>query len=257
MPVITNVTQTANYGGAQASLAATVAKNNDVEVGLYGFAQHQGNSFNNVFTDCGTGCGNFGASSAAVTGGLIEEFVSDRFKVTPWLTLIAGLRESHFTAPPVAGTQPGIAENATDPRLGLAIRVPRLNWVFRGFWGEFSQAPPLLTATGPLLNLANSQDLTFGPLRGERDREYQFGVLIPLRGWALDADTFQTNARNWLDHSNIGESNLFWPLTWNAALIQGWELTIRSPRLWRRGQAHLSYSNQIAQAAGPFSLAGV
>jgi hypothetical protein len=246
VPVITDVNQTANYGGAQATLAATIAKINDVQIGAYGFVQRQSNYFNNVFTDCGTDCQNYGPSSAAVTGGLIEEFVSDRFKVTPWLTLIAGLRESHFSGA-------SLVENATDPRLGAAVRVPYTNWVFRGFWGKYYQAPPLLTATGPVLDLATSQDLAFGPLRGERDKEWQAGITIPFRGWTLDADNFQTSARNWLDHSNIGESNLFWPLTWSAALIQGWEFTIRSPRLWRRGQAHFSYSNQIAQSAGPFT----
>jgi hypothetical protein len=245
-PVATNVDQTAHYIGAQASLAATVAKVNDVQVGVYGFAQHQRNYFDNAFTDCAPDCQNFGASSAAVTGGLAEAFVSDRFKVTPWLTLTAGLRQTHFNGG-------SVVENATDPRLGVAIRVPHLNWVFRGFYGQFYQAPPLLTATGPLLDLANSQDLAFGQLRGERDKEYQAGVLIPVHGWAFDADTFHTAARNWLDHSNIGESNIFWPLTWDAARIRGWEVTVRSPRLWRRGQAHLSYSNQKAEAAGPFT----
>ncbi len=78
-------------------------------------------------------------------------------------------------------------------------------------------------------------------------------MTIPFRGWVLDVDTFQTSARNWLDHSNIGESNLFWPLTWDRALIQGWETTLRSPRLWRRAQFHLAYSNQIAQASAPFT----
>ena len=131
--------------------------------------------------------------------------------------------------------------------------MPHLNWVFHGFWGDFYQAPPSLTATGPLLDLANGQNLTFGPLHGERDHEYQFGVTIPYRGWALDADTFQTYARNWLDHNNIGESNIFWPITWDKALIQAWELTLRSPRLWNRGQFHLAYSNQIAQASGPIT----
>jgi hypothetical protein len=253
-PVITNVNQTANYAGAQASVNATVLKNNQVEVGAYGFAQHQSNFFNNVFTDCGASCQNFGPSSGAVTGGLAEVFISDRFKVTSWLTLIAGLRYSHFDSGSVSGeTQPAVVENVPDPRFGVAIRVPRLNWVFRGFYGVFYQPPPLLTATGPLIDLANSQSLTFGPLRGERDHEYQFGVTIPYRGWALDADTFQTRSRNWLDHSNIGESNLFWPLTWDAALIQGWEFTLRSPRLWHRAQAHFAYSNQIAQASSPFT----
>jgi hypothetical protein len=253
-PVITNVNQASNYAGAQASLNATILKKNEIEVGVYGLAQHQSNFFNNVFTDCGASCQNFGPSSGAVTGGLVEVFFSDRFKATPWLTLIAGFRDSHFNSGSVGGgTQPAIVENAPDPRLGVAVRVPRLNWVFRGFYGVFYQPPPLLTATGPLIDLANSQSLTFGPLRGERDHEYQFGVTIPYRGWALDVDTFQTSARNWLDHSNIGESNLFWPLTWDRALIQGWEATLRSPRLWRRAQAHLAYSNQIAQASAPFT----
>jgi len=254
VPVITNVHQTANYAGAQASLSATVLKNNDVEVGVYGFAQHQSNFFNNVLTDCGTSCQNFGPSSAAVTGGLSEAYLSDRFKVTSWLTLIAGLRYSHFDSGSVSsGTQPATIENATDPRFGVAIRIPRINWVFHGFYGDFYQAPPLLTATGPLLNLATSQSLAFGALRGERDHEYQFGVSIPFHGWVLEEDTFQTRSTNWLDHSNIGESNIFWPLTWSRALIQGWETTLRSPRIRHAGQAHLAYSNQIAQATSPFT----
>jgi hypothetical protein len=252
VPVISTVDQTSNYAGAQASLNITSLKNNDIQVGAYGFVQHQANFFNNVFTDCAPDCQNFGASSAAVTGGLIEEFVSDRFKVTSWLTLIGGLRESHFTTPGV-GTEPGVIENATDPRLGAAVRIPKVNWVFHGFYGHFYQAPPLLTATGPLLDLATSQTLTFAPLRGERDTEYQFGVSIPFHGWVLEEDTFQTRARNWLDHNNIGESNIFWPITWTAALIQGWETTLRSPRLWRRAQVHLAYSNQIAQATSPIT----
>ncbi len=92
MPVISTVDQTANYAGAQASLNITAVKNNDIQVGVYGFAQHQSNFFNNVFTDCAPNCQNFGPSSAAVTGGLGEAYISDRFKVTSWLTLIAGFR---------------------------------------------------------------------------------------------------------------------------------------------------------------------
>jgi hypothetical protein len=251
VPVISTVDQASHYAGGQASLNVTTLKNNELQVGAYGFAQHQSNYFNNVFTDCAPSCQNFGASSAAVTGGLIEEFVSDRFKVTSWLTLIAGLRESHFSVDGV--NQPGVIENATDPRFGISLRVPKVNWVFHGFYGKFYQAPPLLTATGPLLDLASSQVLTFAPLKGERDEEYQFGVSIPFHGWVLEEDTFQTRATNWLDHNNIGESNIFWPITWTAALIQGWETTLRSPRIWRRAQIHLAYSNQIAQATAPIT----
>jgi hypothetical protein len=240
-PVISTMNQAANYGGLQAALDENVWRN-DIHVGVYGFAQHQANYFSNQFTD---GSANFPASSIGLTGGRASIFIDDKFKVTSWLTLIAGLRQSHFSA--------DIVENAADPRLGAALKIPHLNWVFRGFYGHFYQTPPLVTATGALTGLANSQNFAFAPLRGERDDEYQIGVTIPYRGWALDADTFQTSARNWLDHNNIGESNLFWPITWAAALIQGWELTLRSPRLWNRGQFHLAYANQIAQATSPIT----
>jgi hypothetical protein len=240
-PVISTMEQAANYGGLQAILNEH-AWRNDLQVGVYGFGQHQYNLFKNEFTD---GSENFPRSSIGVNGGLESVFIDDKFKATSWLTLIAGLRQTHFTA--------DVVENAADPRFGLALRVPHLNWVFRAFYGKFYQAPPLVTATGPLLGLANSQNFTFAPLHGERDEEHQFGVTIPYRGWVLDADTFQTEASNWLDHNNIGESNLFWPITWDAALIQGWELTLRSPRIWHRGQFHLAYSNQIAQATSPIT----
>jgi len=240
-PVITSTNQDANYGGLQAALNATFWRN-DLQTGVYGFGQHQYNYFNNVFTD---GSENFPASSIGVNGGVAEEFINDKFKISSWLTIIAGLRESHFTA--------DITENATDPRFGVTVKVPRLNWVFRGFYGDYYQPPPLVTATGALLGLANSQDFTFAPLRGERDKEWQVGLLIPYRGWTLDMDNYQTHATNWLDHNNIGESNLFWPITWAQALIQGWETTLRSPDLWHHGQLHLSYANQIAQATSPIT----
>jgi outer membrane receptor protein involved in Fe transport len=69
----------------------------------------------------------------------------------------------------------------------------------------------------------------------------------------LDADNFETRAHNWLDHNNIGDSNLFWPITWSYAMIQGWELTLRSPDVLHHGQFHLAYSNQIAQATSPIT----
>jgi hypothetical protein len=243
-PVVTSADQTSNYAGLQAALNANIW-NNDIQAGLYGFGQRQGNFFSNIFQPCAAPCENFPPSSASVWGGVEETFLNDKFKVTPWLTLIAGVRQTHFSA--------DIVENATDPRVGVAVKVPHLNWVFRAFYGKFYQPPPLLTATGALLQLANNQDFTFAPLRGERDEEHQFGVTIPFKGWSLDADNYQTLASNWLDHSNIGESNLFWPITWDAALIQGWELTLRSPRLWHRGEFHLAYANQIAQATSPIT----
>ena len=240
-PVISTVTQTAQYGGAQVALNANL-KRNDIQAGVYGFAQHQYNYFFNDFTD---GTPNVSPSSIGVNGGVAAFFINDKFKVTPWLTLIAGLRETAFSG--------STSEHATDPRLGAAIRIPHLNWTFRGFYGYFYQAPPLSTATNQLQTLATGQGFAFAPLHGERDIEWQFGVTIPYKGWMLSADNYETRAENWLDHNNIGESNIFWPITWSYAMIQGWELTLRSPNLFHHGQLHLAYANQIAQATSPIT----
>ena len=152
------------------------------------------------------------------------------------------MRPTHFSG--------GISENAISPRFGAALTVPRLRWVFRAFYGHYYQAPPLLTVSGPLLQFVNNNNLGFLPLAGERDEEHQFGVTIPARGWTIDIDNFRTIAHNFFDHNNIGESNLFFPVTIQKALIRGWELTLRSPQIFRRAQIHLAYSNQIAQGEG-------
>ncbi len=240
-PVSSTVDQNANYLGMQTDLNYNFWKN-DLQAGVYGFFQHQYNYFNNYYND---GTPNVPASSIGVNGGVSAEFINDKFKVTPWFTLITGLRLTQFDAT--------ISETAADPRFGGALRIPRLNWVFSGFYGYYYQAPPLVTATGPLLDLANGQNFTFSPLHGERDIQWQYGVTIPYRNWTLSANNYETRAENWLDHNNIGESNIFWPITWSYALIQGWQLTLRSPEVLHHGQFHLAYANQIAQATSPIT----
>jgi hypothetical protein len=162
---------------------------------------------------------------------------------TSWLTLNAGVRQTHFSG--------GVVENATSPRVGISIRIPKLNWIFRGFYGHFYQPPPLDTLSGPTLAaIQDQQQLGYLPLRGERDEEHQFGVTIPLKGWTLDADTFLTRATNFFDHNNLNNSNIFFPVTVQGARINGWELTLHSPRIRNRAQFYLTYSNQLALGFG-------
>lgn len=238
-PTVTTQHRASTYGGGQASFSANVAKNN-LQAGLYSFCQKDDETFGVVFHD-GSGNPPFGASEHP-SGSLVAAFLDDKFQVAPWLTLTAGIRPTHFSG--------GQSESSLSPRLGAALTVPRLKWTFRAFYGHYYQAPPLITASGPLIQLANANSLGFIPLHGERDEEHQFGVTIPYRGWVLDADTFRTNASNFFDHNNIGESNLFFPITIRRAVITGWEATLRSPRIAHRAQLHLAYSNQVANAGG-------
>jgi hypothetical protein len=241
VPIATTSDRASTYAGVQASLTTQIARNT-LEAGFYSFGQHDSYVFGSVFNN--GSFQNFRINSGAA-GGLTEEYVSDNYKATRWLTLIAGLRASQFMS--------SITEIEADPRFGVALQIPKINWVFRAFYGRYYQPPPLLTASGPLVDYANSANTTFLPLHGERDEEHQFGIQIPFRGWLMDADNFETRANNFLDHSNVGESNIFFPITIDGALIQGWELTLNSPTLWRFGQAHLAYSNQLAQQRGPIT----
>jgi TonB dependent receptor/Carboxypeptidase regulatory-like domain/TonB-dependent Receptor Plug Domain len=241
--------RTSNYAGAQTTFSATIARNN-FQAGIYTFAQNDSEYFNLI--------DNAPPFNATITdrehpsGWQFAGFIDDRFNVTSWLTLIAGIRPTHFVGATSADpTQPQVVENTINPRFGVAFRVPHTQVVFRAFYGHYYEAPPLSSLTGPLLAaIQNGDQTSFVPLHGERDEEHQFGVTIPFRGWTLDADTFQTRANNFFDHNNIGESNLFIPVTIDGALINGWELTLRSPRIWNRGQFHLAYSNQVALARG-------
>jgi len=232
-PAATTANETGFYTGLQASISTVVA-NNAISAGIYGYAQHESDFFSVTGVN---------PINPVITAGVQESFISDNYKPAPWLTFIGGLRQTHFSG--------AITEDALYPRIGVALQIPKLNWVFRAFYGHFYQPPPVTSISGSLLDYANNNGLSYVPLKGERNEEHQFGVQIPFHGWLLDADTFETRAKNFLDHQNIGESSVFIPITVQGALIQAWELTLRSPHLWRLGQAHLAYSNQLAQQIGP------
>ena len=237
-PVATTQDRASNYAGGQVSFDAKLPRNN-LQVGMYSFYQRDSETFGVVFNDGG---GDPFRDREHPSGSLVSFFIDDKFRVAPWLTLTVGVRPIRFSG--------GVTESAISPRFGAALTIPRLNWTMRGFYGHYYQAPPLVTASGPLVQLAQANNLGFIPLKGERDEEHQFGVSIPFRGWVLDADTFRTRVVNFFDHNNIGESNLFFPVTIQAALIRGWELTLHSPRIAQRVQIHLAYSNQIAEGGG-------
>ncbi len=122
----------------------------------------------------------------------------------------------------------------------------------RGFYGHFFQPAPVETVSSAFLNYVTSQQgqNAFIPLPSERDEEHQFGIQIPYRGWLLDVDTVKNRVNNFLDHANVGESNIYFPIAVDGALVRAWEMTLRSPQLAHLGQFHLAYSNQIAEQRG-------
>jgi hypothetical protein len=237
-PISTTDQRSSSYLGGQEALRLHVGQH-DLQMGLTGFSQRDTETFDVLFNDQSSAPVN---QTSSPSGSLIAAYVEDTYKPADWLTFAGGIRQTHFEG--------ALTENAASPRLGATVLLPGINWLLRGFWGKYYQAPPLTTLSGPLLQFAQNNDLGFTPLHGERDEEYQVGFTIPIHGWTIDVDHFRTAARNFFDHNNIGNSNAFLPLTIERALIRGNELAIRSPRMWDVGQFHLAYSNQTANGFG-------
>jgi outer membrane receptor protein involved in Fe transport len=242
-PLSTSVKRQSEYAGAQTTIGGDVAKNT-WQAGLYGFHQQDDQRFALTFNDGSNP--NF-SQGQQPTGGQIALYAQDKLALTNWLTLSGGVRYTHFSG------SGGVTEDVTTPRVGATVLIPTVNWIVRGFYGRFYQAPPLLTASGPLLDFVTAQNLGFIPLHGERDKEYQLGIAVPIYQWVVDVSRFQTRATNYFDHNPVGESNIFFPITIDGARIRGTEVTLRSPRTWTIGQVYLAYSYQTAQGEGSIS----
>jgi outer membrane receptor for ferrienterochelin and colicin len=230
--------RSSRYEGAQATFGA-VGNEHNARFGFYGFAQQDNE---NIALAATHGSGFSLRQTEGPAGNVEAVFAEDSFRAAPWLTLNGGVRLTHFGGK--------ISENSVDPRVGMAIRIPGVGWVLRGFYGRYYEAPPLSTVSGPLLKFVLQQGLGFTPLRGERDEEFQFGLNIPAHGWTVDVDYFHTKIRNFFDHNNVANSNVFFPLTVQGARIRGGEATLRSPRFLGRAQVHAAFSHQFAEGRG-------
>jgi hypothetical protein len=234
LPVATTWRQTSNYSGAQADVRSDAGPNS-FSAGLYSFFQAEDDLFGV----------NTNSSPSNANAGLVEFYVSDHLRLGRYITLLGGERFSIYRAE--------LNESAIYPRIGATVEIPRLHWVLRGFYGHFFQPAPIETVSTSVLDYAGSLfsgENAFTPLPSERDEEHQFGIQIPLKGWLLDIANVKNRVNNFLDHSNLGESNIYFPIAVDGALIRAWEMTLRSPQLAHLGQLHVAYSNQIAEQRG-------
>ena len=241
-PVATTWHQGSNYAGGQADLHADAGLNS-FSAGAYSFYQSEHDLFGVLINDgSASSQPNTQANASAALG---EFYLSDHLRLGQYITLLGGERFTIYHG--------GFNETAIYPRIGATAEIPRLHWVLRGFYGHFFQPAPLETVSSSVLNYAGSLpggENTFTPIPSERDEEHQFGIQIPYHGWFLDVATVKNRVNNFLDHSNLGESNMYFPIAVNGALVRAWEMTLRSPQLAHIGQLHITYANQIAEQRG-------
>ena len=242
-PVSPRSDRTSQYAGAQVE-TTYLDRHNNAKFGYYGFAQRDDELF------AIRGIDDNGASvnleqRTRPNGSINAAFIEDQLKPLPWLLLTGGLRFTRFHG--------GVSENAVDPRVGVAVRVPLINICLHGFYGRYYQAPPLTTVSGPLLEFAADQGFGFRPLHGERDEEYQVGASLPLKGFLIETDYFHTRAANFFDHNPLANSNIFFPLTIERVRIRGVEASLTSPLIARRSRLSAVYSHQRIEGRGAVS----
>jgi outer membrane receptor for ferrienterochelin and colicin len=239
-PVIARDERSSQYAGAQVVLNFATRQHN-AKAGFYGFWQSDLARFSLQGLDS-EGTPINVRQDQNPRGTLLVLFLEDQYRPSKWLTLTGGVRVTRFHG--------SLTENVASPRLGAAIRIPRVKITVHGFYGRFYQAPPLSTISGPLFEFALAQGFDFIPLRGERDEEHQFGITIPVKGWDIDASYFRTAVKNFFDHDALGNANIFFPLTIERARIRAFEVTANSPVVFGTARFHLAYSHQRAQGQG-------
>src|SRR5947209_11051271 len=140
-PVTARDERSSQYGGAQVVLSALTRQHN-AKAGFYGFFQRDSAFFSLQGVDDFDNPLNL-KQQEKPHGNQEVAFLEDQYKALSWLTLTGGVRFTRFHG--------ALTENAASPRVGVAIRIPRVNFVLHGFYGRYYQAPPLSTLSGPLL----------------------------------------------------------------------------------------------------------
>jgi hypothetical protein len=220
-------------------VASAVTRKHSLKAGLYAFAEQD----RNLFDIRSAGPATPSLNQLLETRGNLESFfVGDQYKVGDRLSLIGGVRLTRFAA--------ALHETAVNPRIGATLRLPRLNWTLHGFYGRYYQEPPLSTVTGPLLQLAVNNGLSFVPLKGERNEEYQFGMTVPFEGCWVDVVAYQTNSRNFLDHQALGASNIQLPVTIDRARIRGLDVSFTSASIFKRLRISFIYALMRVEGKG-------
>ncbi len=136
-PIGTTDQRSSTYVGGQETLRWH-APRNDIQIGVTGFSQRDDEAFNVLFNDGSNAPVN---QTLRPTGSLVAAYVEDTVEATDWLQFSGGVRQTHFDG--------DLVENATSPRLGVTVLLPKTDWILRGFWGKYYQAPPLTTLSGP------------------------------------------------------------------------------------------------------------
>jgi len=168
-------------------------------------------------------------------------YVLDRFQPVRAITIDAGLRwdTSHAYQ----------TESMLQPRVGITARIPNSGFTAHAYAGRLFQVPPLEAVGLAGSEAAAEADQAFLAVRAERDTVWEAGLTWSHRQVNVDMTYFENHASNFLDHEQLGDSALFFPVNIEHARLRGLELSVSTPPE-RPLRARLVYSHGYAQARG-------
>jgi len=177
-------------------------------------------------------------SQSGINSGI---YMQDRYRPARALTIDAGLRWDT--------THAYRTESMLQPRLGVTYRFPGADLTAHGYVGRLFQVPPLEAVGLAGSEAAAEADQAFLTVLAERDTSWEAGVTWVRHQVTADATYYENHASNFLDHEQLGDSALFFPVNIEHARLRGLELSIGTAP-GRPVRARLVYSHGYAQGRG-------
>jgi len=143
-------------------------------------------------------------------------------------------------------------DTAVSPRVGLGYYLPRIDLLLRASYDRIFQPPPienlLLSSAAAGLGLDGVEALGIPASRGNF---FELGLRKPL--WSqlrVDISHYWRTFRNFIDDDVFLNTGVSFPITFDAARVQGTEIRLELPR-WRTISSFVSYSNMVGRASSP------
>lgn len=168
-------------------------------------------------------------------------YVQDRFQPTREITIDAGLRWDT--------THAYHTESLLQPRAGITARIANSGFMAHGYAGRLFQVPPLEAVGLAGSEAAAAADQAFLAVRAERDTVWEAGLTWSRRQVNVDMTYYENHASNFLDHEQLGDSAVFFPVNIEHARLRGIEFSVRTPPEHPL-RARLVYSHAYAEARG-------
>ena len=173
-------------------------------------------------------------SPSSPTANLEAFYIDDKFKPFSWLTLSAGMRPTRFSEGNFASLLPRRqSTNLPSARASAPLLPSRVcNWTFRAFYGHYYQAPPIETVSGPLIeSLSRNKAAPSSRFPASATKNISSASPSLIADGSSTPTLSEPTSTIFSTTTTSARPTSFSPSPFQHAVIRGWELTLRSPRI--------------------------